>query len=164
MLCPLRSDAPPKGYRRNVGIVLLDRQGRIWAGCRHDSPAAWQMPQGGIDKGETPDEAALRELEEEVGTRKARIIGRTEGWLNYDVPGAIADRLWRGKWRGQSQKWVAMRFLGEDGDINIATPDPEFCDWQWMTPDALLAVIVPFKRDVYAAVLEELSGLLTAAE
>ena len=164
MLCPLRSDAPPEGYRRNVGIVLLDRRGHIFAGCRQHSRDAWQMPQGGIDKGEAPDEAALRELEEEVGTRKARILRSSEGWLNYDVPTEIAARLWRGKWRGQSQKWFAMRFLGKDRDIDVETKHPEFCGWRWMTADQLLAAIVPFKRDVYTAVLTEFADLLVTGD
>lgn len=165
MTCVLCSPSPLTGYRRNVGIMLIGPQGRIFTGQRRDNSAdAWQMPQGGIDKGETPRSAALRELEEEVGTSKAQVLRESAGWLNYDLPDEIAQRMWRGRWRGQTQKWFAMRFLGHDSDINIATAHPEFQVWRWMSADDMLAAIVPFKRDVYRAVCEEFADLLTGTD
>jgi putative (di)nucleoside polyphosphate hydrolase len=162
MTCVLCSPSPLAGYRRNVGIMLIGPHGRIFAGQRRDNGAeAWQMPQGGIDKGETPRAAALRELEEEVGTGKAEVLRESAGWLNYDLPDEIAQRMWRGRWRGQTQKWFAMRFLGGDGDINIATAHPEFQVWRWMPAEEMLGTIVPFKREVYRAVCEEFADLLT---
>ena len=117
--------------------------------------AAWQMPQGGIDPGETPRQAAFRELKEEVGTDKAEILAETEGWLHYDLPSDIASRMWSGRWRGQRQKWFLMRFTGEDADINPATEHPEFDAWEWVEPQRLPDLIVPFKRPLYRDVLAE---------
>ncbi|MGE0659137.1 MAG: RNA pyrophosphohydrolase [Reyranellaceae bacterium] len=157
----IASDTPPPGYRHNVGIMLLDRHSRIFVGQRRDMPSpAWQMPQGGIDKGETPPEAAMRELEEEVGTAKAVIVAESAGWLTYDLPPELRRKLWRGRWKGQSQKWFAMRFTGQDDDINIATKHPEFSRWQWAAADSIVSLIVPFKRDLYRAVLEEFAPVL----
>jgi putative (di)nucleoside polyphosphate hydrolase len=161
----LATASPLPGYRRNVGIMLLDPQNRIFVGQRRDMPsAAWQMPQGGIDKGETPAEAAMRELEEEVGTNKATIVAQSTGWLTYDLPEELRRKLWRGRWRGQSQKWFVMRFTGHDSDININTRHPEFSRWQWVAPDRIVDLIVPFKRELYRAVLEEFTELLKAPE
>jgi len=149
-------------YRPAVGIMLLNRDRRVFVGRRIDMPAglaAWQMPQGGIDEGETPRQAALRELHEEVGTDKAEIIGESQGWLHYDVPPELVPPvggLWGGRYRGQRQKWFAMRFLGEDADIDPAAAEhPEFDTWEWVEPARLPALIVPFKRQLYLDVLEE---------
>ncbi len=146
-------------YRPAVGIVLLNRERKIFVGRRIDMPAgmaAWQMPQGGIDPGETPREAALRELTEEVGTGKAEILGETRGWLHYDLPAGIAGDMWGGRYRGQRQKWFAMRFTGEDADIDPAAGEhPEFDAWEWVAPDRLPELIVPFKRQLYRGVLAE---------
>ena len=151
----------PAGYRPNVGIMLINAQRRVFVGQRLDMPSdAWQMPQGGIDKGEKPRRAALRELREEVGTDKALILGMSADWLCYDLPEELRQRLWRGKWRGQAQKWFAMRFTGSDADINIATDKPEFSRWIWAPFDQLVERIVPFKRDIYAAVVDEFRPLL----
>jgi putative (di)nucleoside polyphosphate hydrolase len=146
-------------YRPAVGIMLLNREGNVFVGRRIDMPAglaAWQMPQGGIDPGETPREAAIRELKEETGIDKAEILGESRGWLHYDVPTEIAGRLWGGRYRGQRQKWFAMRFTGEDCDIDpAATEHPEFDAWEWVPPDQLAELIVPFKRALYLDVLAE---------
>jgi len=146
-------------YRPAVGIMLLNREGRVFVGRRIDMPAglaAWQMPQGGIDPGETPREAAQRELEEEVGTAEAQILGESRAWLRYDVPVEIAGRMWGGRYRGQRQKWFAMRFTGEDADIDPAASEhPEFDAWEWVPPERLPELIVPFKRLLYLDVLAE---------
>lgn len=142
-------------YRRNVGVVLINAEGQIFAGQRIDNPGpAWQMPQGGIDKGEKPKEAALRELGEETGIRPDLVekIAKTEDWVTYDLPEELLGKIWGGKYRGQKQKWFLFRFLGQDGDVNIATEHPEFSVWQWMGHEELLAQIVPFKRAVYEEV------------
>lgn len=120
------------------------------------------MPQGGIDKGESVTEAALRELWEETGVTsdKVRIEAETPGWLTYDLPHEMVPRIWKGRYRGQEQKWVLMRFLGRDGDVNIATDHPEFSEWRWLPPHDLEANIVPFKRAVYSRVLDEFGALL----
>jgi putative (di)nucleoside polyphosphate hydrolase len=145
-------------YRPGVGIMLLNPSGNVFAGRRIDMPAglaAWQMPQGGIDPGETPRQAALRELKEEVGTDKAEILAESAVWHHYDLPPEIAGRMWRGRYRGQRQKWFAMRFLGSDADIDPATEHPEFDAWEWVEPERLPELIVPFKRQIYLDVLAE---------
>ena len=146
-------------YRQGVGIMLFNGAGRVFVGRRIDMPAglaAWQMPQGGIDPGETPRQAALRELEEEVGTAKAEILAESRGWLHYDIPAEISGGLWGGRYRGQRQKWFAMRFQGEDADIDpAATEHPEFDAWEWVVPARLPALIVPFKRQLYLDLLAE---------
>ena len=148
------SARPPAGYRANVGIVLVNAAGAIFVGRRRDTPGAWQMPQGGIDAGETVRAAALRELAEEAGTDKAEPVAETPDWLTYDLPKSLARRLWGGRYRGQAQKWVLMRFTGTDGDIDLFrhTP-PEFDAWRWVSIPELLASIVAFKRPVYEQVL-----------
>jgi putative (di)nucleoside polyphosphate hydrolase len=146
-------------YRPAVGIMLLNRDGCVFVGRRIDMPAglaAWQMPQGGIDPGETPAQAALRELREEVGTDRAVILGETSGWHHYDLPPEIAGRMWKGRFRGQRQKWFAMRFTGGDRNIDLATEHPEFDAWEWVAPERLPDMIVPFKRALYHEVLAEL--------
>ena len=154
-------------YRPGVGILLLNCDGLAWVGRRIDMPAglaAWQMPQGGIDKGEEPRQAALRELHEEIGTDKAEILAESQVWLHYDLPGeiiAIFGPRWSGKYRGQRQKWFVMRFTGADSDIDPAgTEHPEFDAWKWVAPARLPELIVPFKRQVYLDVLAEFAELL----
>jgi putative (di)nucleoside polyphosphate hydrolase len=152
------SDSDLPFYRPAVGIMLLNPAGLAFIGRRIDMPAglaAWQMPQGGIDPDETPRQAAFRELAEEVGTDKAEIIAETRGWLHYDLPSDIASRMWSGRWRGQRQKWFLMRFTGEDADINPATEHPEFDAWEWVEPERLPDLIVPFKRQLYRDLLAE---------
>ena len=150
-------------YRKNVGMVLINAKEHIFAGKRIDNNTdAWQMPQGGIDDGETPEVAAFRELSEETGIHrsKARLIGATSGWLSYDIPIELIPKLWNGQYRGQEQKWFAFEFLGQDSDINIGTEEPEFSEWAWKSKKDLLSSIVPFKVEVYQKVFSELGHLI----
>ncbi|KFE35156.1 (di)nucleoside polyphosphate hydrolase [Thioclava atlantica] len=150
-------------YRRNVGVVLMNPAGLVFAGQRIDNPGpAWQMPQGGIDKGEKPKEAALRELEEETGVTPdlVEFVAKTPEWISYDLPHDLVPRIWNGRWRGQEQKWFLYRFLGSDDQVRIETDHPEFSVWQWMDFDELVEKIVPFKRSVYEAVRTEFRDYL----
>ena len=141
--------------------MLINPEGKVWIGSRDDGNGSsaydyiWQMPQGGIDEGETPEEAALRELWEETGVTadKVTLEAMTDDWILYDLPEHLLGMIWKGKYRGQKQKWALMRFHGSDADIDIATDHPEFTEWKWMAPDELVENIVPFKRSVYEAVL-----------
>ena len=150
------SDLP---YRPNVGAVLFNRDGLIFVARRADMPNAegpaggWQLPQGGIDEGEDPRVAVFRELEEEIGTRKAEVIGEHPDWLTYDLPPNLLGIAWRGRYRGQRQRWFAMRFTGKDSDIDLGTHEPEFSSWKWLAIEELPQVIVPFKRDSYSKVV-----------
>ena len=146
------------GYRPAVGVMLLDRARRVWVGQRLDSTLeAWQMPQGGLDPGEDALTGALRELEEETGIRpeQVEIMTRTTEELIYELPEDLIGKVWKEPWRGQRQIWFLARFLGEDSDVDIATPHPEFRAWKWAEPAELPALIVPFKqrlyRDIFAA-------------
>src|SRR6185437_10632314 len=144
--------------RAGVGILLLNPARQVLVARRIDMPpglSAWQMPQGGIDEGETPREAAFREMEEEIGTAQAEIIGESTVWYHYDVPAEIAGNMWGGRYRGQRQRWFAMRFTGTDADIDLATEHPEFDAWQWVAPERLPDLIVGFKRAIYTALLIE---------
>jgi putative (di)nucleoside polyphosphate hydrolase len=152
-----------KEYRRGVGIMLLDRRNHIFVGRRIDTPDAWQMPQGGIDKDEKPRDAALRELHEEVGTDKAEIIAKAKNWLTYELPGDLHLQAWNGRYRGQIQRWFAMRFTGTASDIKLDTHHPEFDAWKWVTRDEMLRLIVPFKRKLYEDVLAEFRELFEPA-
>ena len=142
-------------YRPGVGAVLMNQQGRVFVAKRIDTPGeAWQMPQGGIDDGETPEAAVMRELEEETGTDKAVIVDQTEDWLTYDLPHELLDTLWGGRFRGQRQIWFLLRFIGNDSDIDIhAHNHPEFSEWQWVDIDRVPDMIVPFKRDMYGEIV-----------
>lgn len=143
-------------YRRNVGVMVVNAEGHVWVGQRNDRyQEAWQMPQGGIDRGEDAKAAALRELEEETGISAdlVEVIAETDGWLPYELPHDLIPQLWKGRYRGQEQKWFLLRFLGSDAQVNIQTEDPEFAAWKWMAPRDLPDAIVPFKRDVYERVL-----------
>lgn len=145
-------------YRPCAGVMLFNDAGLVWIGRRIDTPDGWQMPQGGIDKGEDPRRAALRELEEELGTANVAVIGETRDWLTYDLPPALIGKAWKGRFRGQRQKWFACRYRGEDAEIDIhGVSDPEFDDWKWTSIDTVVGLIVPFKRQVYAALVEEFS-------
>lgn len=144
-------------YRLSVGVMLLNAAGKVFVARRIDMPTmpAWQMPQGGIDPGETPLQAARRELKEETGTDKAELLGESSGWLKYDLPADLARGVWGGRYRGQRQKWFAMRFTGTDAEIDLATEHPEFDAWKWIRPERLPEVIVPFKRQLYIDILVE---------
>jgi len=147
-------------YRPCVGVMLINREGLVFVGRRIDQTVeGWQMPQGGIDNGETPEEAGLRELKEEIGTNKAVILREHPEWLAYDLPQHLLGIALHGRYRGQKQKWLAMRFTGDDADINIATPEPEFAAWKWLAIEALPRLIVPFKRDTYAKVIADFRDL-----
>lgn len=152
-------------YRPCVGLMVVNGDGKVFAAQRLDSPAtnpAWQMPQGGIDPGEDPETAALRELEEETGltSEKVSILAQTDDWLPYDLPHDLVPKLWKGRYRGQEQKYFLLRFHGDDADININTKIPEFSTWTWMGLDDLLDNIVPFKRDTYAKVIDAFRPLI----
>ena len=143
-------------YRPGAGIMLLNREGKVFVAQRLDNAAdAWQMPQGGLDEGETPEQGALRELEEETGIprEKVEILARCEEPLLYDLPDELLGKLWGGRWRGQRQHWFLARFLGEDRDIDIATEHPEFRAWKWADPAELTRMIVPFKKKLYEDVI-----------
>jgi putative (di)nucleoside polyphosphate hydrolase len=141
-------------YRPAVGVMLLNRQGEVFVGKRIDQTVeGWQMPQGGIDEGEDPPQAALRELKEEAGTAKAIIIAEMDEWITYDLPSHLVGIAFHGRYRGQRQKWFALRFTGEDSDINLYAHEPEFSTWKWLDLEELPRVIVPFKRDSYAKVI-----------
>lgn len=157
-------DATALPYRPCVGIMVLNRVDRIWVGQRADAPGDaegrgvwWQMPQGGIDDNEDPARAALRELREETAIKTVEIIAETPEWLTYDLPSHLIGKAWGGRYRGQRQKWFAVRFLGEDTEIDLGIPGTqhaEFLAWRWCGADELAEAVVPFKRDVYERVLD----------
>ena len=153
-------------YRPCVGTMVLNRDGRVFIGRRTEGPEhidvvhAWQMPQGGIDAGEDPWPAALRELYEETSIRSVELLGEIDEWLKYDLPPDLVGQAWKGKYRGQTQKWYALRFTGDDREIDVAAPgggahEPEFVEWRWEKIDRLPELIVPFKRAVYERVVAE---------
>ncbi|MFA7275180.1 MAG: RNA pyrophosphohydrolase [Pseudobdellovibrionaceae bacterium] len=148
------SDIKHLPYRPCVGIALFNKTGQVFVGQRIDTPGAWQMPQGGIDEGEDIQTAAFRELYEEVGTNKAEIISIATEKICYDVPRDLSTRHWGGKFRGQEQTWIAMRFTGDDRDIRLDAHDPqEFDKWQWVDLEKTVDLIVPFKRETYKKVI-----------
>jgi putative (di)nucleoside polyphosphate hydrolase len=152
-------------YRPCVGMAVFNRAGRVFIGRRIDGPEhtdathVWQMPQGGIDEGEEPYPAALRELYEETNIRSVERLAEIADWLIYDIPREIAGKAWNGKYRGQKQKWFALRFTGDDSEIDIAHPagghEPEFVDWRWERLEKLPELVVPFKRQIYERVVKE---------
>lgn len=150
-------------YRPCVGLMVVNAQGQVFVGQRLDRDyEAWQMPQGGVDPGEYPLDAALRELEEETGITRdlVTVEAQTAGWLPYELPHALVPQLWKGKYRGQEQKWFLLRFNGRDDQVNIQTDVPEFAAWRWLSPAEMLEGIVPFKRDVYERVVKEFGAYL----
>ena len=158
MTSPLHNTLP---YREGVGMMLLNSDNHVFVARRIDSSSeAWQMPQGGIDAGEDPLTAAFRELKEEIGTDKADLLGESKHWLTYDLPEILIPKIWNGRFRGQRQKWYVMRFTGVHADINIETEHPEFSEWKWIEMTDLPGIIVPFKRDLYQALVDEFSPLV----
>ena len=150
-------------YRPCVGLMILNTAGHALVGQRIDSDVqAWQMPQGGVDEGETPRDAALRELTEETGisSNAVTVLGETDDWIPYDLPHDLVPKLWRGRYRGQEQKWFLLRFTGTDDQIDITLHDQEFSEWKWLPTDQLLSNIVPFKRPVYEKVVAAFKALL----
>ncbi len=163
------TDGPAAGYRQCVGIALFNRAGLVFIGDRaaggperETGGYSWQMPQGGIDEGESPKDAALRELAEETSIKAISLLAEAPGWLTYDLPQAVASTAWKGKYRGQTQKWFAFRFEGDDTEINVLEPGDghkaEFAGWRWERLDRTPELIVPFKRDVYQSVVAAFSG------
>ncbi len=143
-------------------MMIIDDKNRIFVGQRIDTRIeAWQMPQGGIDVGETPSSAAMREMKEEIGCNDGHIIAETKYWYSYDLPKFLIPKLWNGIYRGQKQKWFLIRFTGDEKNININTINPEFANWRWTTTQELPEIIVPFKRKLYSAVIEEFKSFLT---
>jgi putative (di)nucleoside polyphosphate hydrolase len=163
----MASDLP--AYRPCVGIMVLNRAGRVWIGRRHDAPAEpegpgawWQMPQGGVDASEDPAVAALRELDEETGIRSVTLIAESADWYTYDLPPDLRANAWSGRYRGQKQKWFAARFAGSDDEIALVRPGhkPEFDAWRWAPVGELIGLVVPFKREVYERVIAEFAPLV----
>lgn len=154
-------------YRRCVGVMLLNAQGLAWIGRRFEKQNDegkghwWQMPQGGIDKDEDPERAALRELAEETSVTSAEVIAQSQHWYNYDLPEHLIGKSWNGRYRGQTQKWFALRFTGQDSEIDLHPPghSQEFDQWRWAPMDDVLKLIVPFKRQVYEQVIAEFRHL-----
>lgn len=147
-------------YRDCVGAMLFNHDKQVFVAKRIDTVSeAWQMPQGGIDPGESPEATLMRELKEEIGTDKATILRQSRDWLAYDLPPELIGKLWGGRYRGQRQKWFALRFDGEDSDINLETKHPEFLAWQWIKMERLPDIIVPFKRKLYQQLVDEFKDL-----
>ena len=151
-------------YRPCVGITLFNQDKKVLVAERLDYPGNWQMPQGGIDSGETPEQAAMRELKEEIGTNHVEIIERTKDWLFYDYPDHLMGRRLNGKYRGQKQIWFAMLFKGNDSEINLQTKKPEFIDWNWVELENVIDLIVPFKKTVYESVVEQFRPIVESKE
>ena len=157
--------SPELPYRRCIGVMLLYREGRVFIGRRRNGPEhvdathSWQMPQGGVDPGETPYQTALRELFEETNIRSVEPLAESSGWYSYDLPADLIGQAWGGRYRGQTQKWFALRFVGNDEEIDVANPGgghaPEFVAWRWEPIENLSKLVIPFKRQVYERVIAE---------
>jgi len=147
--------------RIGVGIALLNHENKVFVGKRIDNPAnSWQMPQGGVDKNEDFLQAAKRELEEETSVKTVEVIKELNEWLTYDLPKNLLCKIWKGKYRGQKQKWFIMKFIGNDSEINIKTKHPEFLDWKWIDPENLTDIAVHFKLEVYKKLKSEIKKIL----
>ena len=150
-------------YRKCVGMMILNSHNEILVGRRLDHPSGyWQMPQGGIDDSENPEEAVWREMMEEIGTNNSDLFKISNKWIKYEIPQETLDHLpWGKKYIGQTQKWFIFKFSGEDKDINVATENPEFSEWKWMKHDELIQNAVPFKRKTYQSILNEFSDVFS---
>ncbi len=147
--------------RLGVGIILLNKENKVFVGRRLDNPLKfWQMPQGGINNGESFFRAAKRELEEETAITKVKLIKELDDWLIYNLPDDLLGKIWQGKYRGQKQKWFVMKFEGEDQEINVNTKSPEFLEWKWVNPDELPKIVVNFKTDLYKTLLVKLNNII----
>lgn len=148
-------------YRLGVGMMIINESNQVLVGKRIDAKLqAWQMPQGGIDLGETPSKAAFREMFEELGSNAGEIIAESKYWYSYDIPKFLIPKLWDGNYKGQKQKWFLIKFTGKDEDINLETEHQEFSEWRWVDIDELYDIIIPFKKKLYKAVLDEFRPLL----
>jgi putative (di)nucleoside polyphosphate hydrolase len=151
---------PSLPYRLGVGMMVFNQHGQVFVAKRIDTRSdAWQMPQGGIDAGEDPRTAAMRELREEIGTDHATFLAESTDWYAYDLPAELVSQIWGGKYRGQKQKWFALRLNGDDTLIDITGEHPEFCEWKWVDITTLPDLIVPFKRALYEALVQEFRHL-----
>ncbi len=147
--------------RIGVGVILLNNKNKIFVGKRKDNPVnKWQMPQGGVDKNENFLTAMKRELSEETSIKSIKIIKELDGWFQYELPENLVGIIWKGKFRGQKQKWFVVRFTGEESEINLKTKHPEFIEWKWVEMDELPKIIVDFKKDVYEKLLIELKKFI----
>tara|TARA_B100001765_G_scaffold93997_1_gene57742 strand:+ start:73 stop:552 length:480 start_codon:yes stop_codon:yes gene_type:complete len=147
--------------RMGVGIVLLNSENKVFVGKRIDNPGIfWQMPQGGVDNNEKFSDAALRELNEETSIKSVEIIKEIENWYTYELPGYMLGKIWKGKYKGQKQKWFIMKFIGKEKEINLNTKRPEFLEWKWVEPKNLTKVVVNFKLRVYKEILKEIEKIL----
>ncbi|CAN8270082.1 unnamed protein product [Cochlearia groenlandica] len=159
-------ESPPEGYRRNVGVCLMNPSKKIFLASRLDIPSAWQMPQGGIDEGEDPKVAVMRELKEETGVYSAEIIAEAPHWITYDFPPDVREKLkvrWGSDWKGQAQKWFLLKFTGNDEEINLlgdGSEKPEFGEWSWISPDQVIELAVDFKKPVYKEVMSAFASHL----
>eukprot|EP00897_Mesotaenium_endlicherianum_P007880 jgi/Mesen1/711/ME000109S_10927 len=162
-------DSPPPTYRANVGVCLVNKENKVFVASRIDTPGAWQMPQGGIDDGETPAQAAVRELREETGVTSAKLLGEAPHWLTYDFPPVVKERLtriWGKAWDGQAQRWFLFRFTGDDSEVDLlgdGSEPPEFSEWKWVAIDDVVSSAVDFKRPVYEAAFAAFNPMLSAA-
>jgi putative (di)nucleoside polyphosphate hydrolase len=147
--------------RLGVGIIVLNKENKVFVGKRRDNPTnKWQMPQGGVDHGENLVNAMKRELKEETSIRSIEILRELEGWTEYELPDYLLGKIWRGKYRGQKQKWFIVKFLGKDEEINLKTTHPEFIEWQWLDIENLPSVIVHFKKKVYEKLLPVIKSFI----
>ena len=158
----MKEDFEKLPLRSGVGIIILNSQNKIFVGKRIDNPKNfWQMPQGGLDKGENYYQAALREMEEETSIKSVSFVKEIDGFISYHLPNNLLGIIWKGKYKGQKQKWFIVKFLGEESEINIKTKKPEFIDWKWVDPETITDTVVNFKLNVYKKLKLELKKVLS---